>query len=323
VKSPYANQWGLSIQKQIGSDWLLAANYLGSNVIHVANGYEANPVVYLPGASCVLNGRTFTPCSSTANTRDRRLLTLQNPVEGVRFNDLRYYGTHGTRNYNGMLLSIQRRRSNGLTLQANYTYGHCIEDPLSDPKLRLGAPNERRYLDRGNCVQDRRHNFNTSTVYETPQFSNRALRAVATGWKVSGIVRILSGGFLSVAPGADRALATGPQRADQVMGNVYGPGKTLNKYLNPGAFAQPALGTFGNSGALSIEGPGSIRIDMGLTREIRIGETQTIEFRAEAFNLPNHLNPGNPTTTLSNGNFGRIQSAQDPRILQLALKYVF
>ena len=322
VKSPYANQWGLSIQRQIG-DWLFAANYLGSNVIHVANGYEANPVIYLPGASCVLNGRTYTPCSQTANTVQRRSLILQNPVDGSRFNDLRYYGTHGTRNYNAMLLSIQSRRFHGLTLQSNYTYGHCIEDPLSDPKLRLGAPNERRYLDRGNCVQDRRHNFNSSTVYETPQFSNGVVRKLASGWKISGIARLLSGGFLSVAPGQDRALATGPQRADQVMANVYGPGKPLNSYLNPAAFAQPAIGTFGNSGALSIEGPGTIRFDMGLTRAFRIREAQTVEFRVEAFNVPNHLNPGNPNTTLSSGNFGRIQSAQDPRILQLALKYVF
>ena len=185
VKPPYANQWGVSIQRQFGADWLVAANYVGSNVIHVANGYEVNPVVYLPGASCVIAGRTFSPCSSTSNTQQRRLLALQDPVEGARYGDLRYYGTHGTRTYNGMLLSVQRRRSNGLTLQANYTYAHCIEDPLSDPKLRLGAPNERRYLDRGNCVQDRRHNFNSSTVYETPQFSNGVLRKLATGWKIS------------------------------------------------------------------------------------------------------------------------------------------
>ena len=48
-----------------------------------------------------------------------------------------------------------------------------------------------------------------------------------------------------------------------------------------------------------------------------------MEFRAEAFNLPNHLNPGNPVTILTNGAFGAIQSAADPRIMQLALKYVF
>ncbi len=323
VKPPYANQWGLSIQRQIGSDWLLAVNYIGSNVIHVANGYEVNPVVYLPGSSCVLAGRTYSPCSSTSNTIQRRLLSLQNPVEGPSFGDLRYYGTHGTRNYNGMLLSIQRRRSKGLTLQANYTWGHCIEDPLSDPKLRLGAPNERRYLDRGNCVQDRRHNLNMSTVYETPQFSSGALRALATGWKVSGILRILSGNFMTVVPGRDNALQTGLQRADLVLTDVYGPGKTLNNYLNPAAFAQSAPGTFGNLGALNILGPGSIRIDMGLTRAFRIREGQSLEFRVESFNLPNHLNPNNPNLTLTNAVFGRIQSAADPRIMQLALKYVF
>jgi Carboxypeptidase regulatory-like domain len=323
VKPPYANQWGLSIQKQVGSDWMVSANYMGSNVIHVANGYEVNPVVYLPGASCVLAGRTYSPCSSTSNTIQRRLLSLQDPVNGPSYGDLRYYGTHGTRNYNAMLLSIQRRRSSGLTVQANYTYGHCIEDPLSDAKLRLGAPNELRYLDRGNCEQDRRHIFNGSTVYVTPQFSNGTLRALVTGWKVSGIVRILSGGFMSVLPGQDNALQTGLQRADQVMVNVYGPGKTLNNYLNPAAFAQSAPGTFGNSGALSIHGPGSIRIDMGLTRAFQIREGQSLEFRVEAFNLPNHLNPNNPNLTLTNNTFGVIQSAQDPRIMQLALKYVF
>jgi hypothetical protein len=62
---------------------------------------------------------------------------------------------------------------------------------------------------------------------------------------------------------------------------------------------------------------------MGLTRKFQVRENQAIEFRAEAFNLPNHMNPGNPGTTLNSTTFGRIQSASDPRIMQLALKYVF
>ena len=76
-------------------------------------------------------------------------------------------------------------------------------------------------------------------------------------------------------------------------------------------------------GIRNIQLPGSIRIDMGLTRKFRIREKQTVEFRAEAFNLPNHLNPGNPNTTLSNLNFGKIQSSLDERVMQFALKYVF
>jgi hypothetical protein len=62
---------------------------------------------------------------------------------------------------------------------------------------------------------------------------------------------------------------------------------------------------------------------MGLTRRFQVRENQSVEFRAEAFNIPNHLNPGEPILTLSDSNFGRILSAADPRILQLALKFVF
>ena len=76
-------------------------------------------------------------------------------------------------------------------------------------------------------------------------------------------------------------------------------------------------------GQRNIVGPGFIGIDMGLTRKFQIREKQLIEFRAEAFNVPNHVNPFNPVTTLTSTTFGKIQSANDPRILQLALKYVF
>ena len=71
-------------------------------------------------------------------------------------------------------------------------------------------------------------------------------------------------------------------------------------------------------------GPGSIRIDMGLTRSFRLTERQTMEFRAEAFNLPNHVNLNNPASlVLTNPLFGVITTVQDPRILQFAVKYSF
>ena len=78
-------------------------------------------------------------------------------------------------------------------------------------------------------------------------------------------------------------------------------------------------------------GPGSIQIDMGLSRTFRVREKQSIMFRAEMFNIPNHVNPCPPTgsnatcpdLTLTDSNFGRILSAGDPRIMQMALKYMF
>jgi hypothetical protein len=329
IAPPYINQWGLSVQKQVGQDYLLSASYVGNNIIHVVNGYEADPVVYLPGASCVIAGKTYTPCSSTANTIQRHLLYMENPVDGGLYNQVCYYGTYGTRNYNGMLLSIQRRQSHGVTLQANYTWGHCIEDPLSDPKIdHNGLLVARRQYDRGNCVQDRRQNFNLSTVYETPQFGGRAVRTLATGWKISGIIKAITGPMMTVEQGVDTALQTGDQRPNLVNTNVYGT-KTTRDYLNPKAFALSPTGTFGNLGALNIVGPGMFRVDMGLTRTFPVRESQTVEFRAEAFNLANHLNPNMlpsnnpPSLILSNNVFGQIQAAYDPRILQLALKYVF
>jgi hypothetical protein len=62
---------------------------------------------------------------------------------------------------------------------------------------------------------------------------------------------------------------------------------------------------------------------MGLTRKFAVRENQNLEFRAEVLNVPNHVNPGVPNTTLSNASFGQILSAGDPRIMQMALKYVF
>jgi hypothetical protein len=332
-KKTYIHQWNLSIQKQLAADWLASGSYLGNTGIHEANGYEANPAVYLPGASCVINGVTYTPCSSTSNTAQRRLLYLQDPVQGRPYGNILYADDGATRSYNAMALSLQKRRTKGVTIQANYTWSHCIDDGLQY-SISGAHIAERRRASRGNCELDRRHNFNMSTVYETPQFSNGTLRALGTGWQVSGIVRILSGPYVTVSSGLDNALSgTADQRPNQVLDSPYAANKSIQQWLNPAAFAQPALGTYGSLGSRNILGPGSIQIDMGLTRTFRIREKQSIMFRAEAFNMPNHVNPCAPTVngqvvacpdvTLTDSAFGRILSAGDPRIMQIALKYVF
>ena len=96
----------------------------------------------------------------------------------------------------------------------------------------------------------------------------------------------------------------------------------MNGWLNPSAFSRPNDGVWGNA-SLNIQGPGFITINMGLTRKFHVREKQSVEFRAEAFNLPNHMNPNNPVAVINNQNFGKIFSAGEPRIMQLALKYLF
>ena len=132
-----------------------------------------------------------------------------------------------------------------------------------------------------------------------------------------------SGDRLTISTGLDQALtgAPGVQRANQVSDDVYR--RTINQWFNPAAFAQPALGTFGNSGRNAYEGPGSRVVDLALVRSFRFAQTHRIEARVEAFNAFNWFRWNNPTTALNNANFGRILSAGDPRIMQFALKYQF
>ena len=76
-------------------------------------------------------------------------------------------------------------------------------------------------------------------------------------------------------------------------------------------------------GANTIAGHHTVQINMAMTRSFKVRESQSVQFRVEAFNLPNHMNPNSPITAINNVNFGKILSARDPRIMQLALKYVF
>src|SRR5438093_7454849 len=161
-----------------------------------------------------------------------------------------------TRNYNGLVLSVQRRRAKGLTIQGNYTFSHCIDDGYNDVIQTTGGQiQSRRGVNRGNCELDRRHNFNMSSVYELPRFSNTTLRILASGWQISGVVRAVTGAYFSAAAGTDIAGSGTPstpgntgvdQRANQILSDPYLPNKGPDGWLNPAAFAPPALGTYGN-----------------------------------------------------------------------------
>jgi len=333
MKTPYVHQWNLSVQRQVGTDWLLSANYIGNSTIHIAGALEVNPVIYLPDASCQINGTPYTPCSSTSNTNQRRQLYLQNPAEGRFFGPIIEVDDGGTSNYNGLLLSVQRRQSHGLTVQGNYTWSHCIGDTFvaMGGQVTAGIYPGRRGLERANCGAggtssggDLRQILNMSAVYETPQFSNATARLIASKWQISGIVRLQTGNYLTVTSGFDTALtnATGNNRANQTLSDPFAPNRSPTQWLNPAAFARPADGEWGSS-SKNILGPGAVRIDMALSRTFQIREKQSMQFRAEAFNIPNHMNPGSPVTALNNPNFGKILTASDPRIMQLALKYLF
>jgi hypothetical protein len=136
---------------------------------------------------------------------------------------------------------------------------------------------------------------------------------------------VRSGSWLNIRTGRDNAFTgIAAQRVNQVSDDVYGP-KTLARYLNAAAFAQPANGTFGDYERNSIRGPNFWKIDLSVSRLFSFGTNQNVEVRLESFNVLNNFNWGNPGTNLNAAaSFGRIQSnTGDPRIMQFGVKYAF
>jgi hypothetical protein len=325
-------QWNLAVQKQIGTDWMASASYLGNHTTHLWSNQQINPAVFLGLGPCTLGGVQYTTCSTTANQDQRRRFSLEN-LGNQGYGFVNHLESGGTASYNGLLLSVQRRPVSGITISSNYTWSHCITDTTPGGRMQFSTnandswinPDNRRF-DRGNCwavAADRRHVFNLSAVAETPRFANSVLKAAASGWRFSPIFRVLSGGYMTITTNQDRALnGVANQRVNQLMANVYGD-KTPSKYLNPAAFALPAFGTFGNSGAGSVRGPGTWQFDLAVSRTFQIREAQKIDFRAEAFNVTNSFRMDDPVTRLNSNTFGQVLSAKDPRIMQFALKWVF
>src|SRR5262249_28317195 len=152
--------------------------------------------------------------------------------------------------------------------------------------------------------------FNASVVAQTPKFSNRTLDLIAGNWQISPILKIRSGQFFTVTTAVDNALnGAANQRPNQILPNPYLPNKGVDGWLNPKAFASPLPGTYGNLAANNLVGPAAVQLDIALTRTFSVAEKKTVQLRAEAFNLPNHMNPNTPVaTTNTAGTFGKIQN---------------
>jgi Carboxypeptidase regulatory-like domain/TonB dependent receptor len=325
----YLNEWNLSIQRQLGKDWLVTANYVGNETTHLFTSNQANPGVFQGLGACTLNGVSYPVCSTVANIQQRRILTLKNPAQGAFYGAVAQADDGGTGSYEGMFLSAQRRMSKGVTLLANYTWSHCISDIIdsqigSGGASTAGAVPGNRDAYRGNCqTSDQRQVFNLSAVAQTPKFTSRMLRIIAGNWQISPIMSIKSSQFFTVTSGVDSALSGQTGETPNLTGNPYPAKQGPSGWISSSAFAPAAAGTYGNLGYNNIKGPGVFQLDVALSRTFAVHEKKTLQIRAESFNMVNHVNFNTPVATLNSGNFGQITSAADPRIIQLAAKFVF
>ena len=335
ITPTYIGSWNLTVQQQFSQSWLASASYMGSQTTHLWAQVSLNPGIFYPGTNCTLPNGTFVSgtCSTQGNIDVRRRLAQVNPVEGRGIGRMSEYTYGGTQSYNGMLLSLQHRPQRGVAVTTNYTLSHCVGDYAgrSSRGVSLGADETyqdatNRRLDRANCISDVRHALNFTATADTPEFGNRTVKMIASGWRVSGIYRRTTDTFLTVTSGVDRALndIVG-QRPNQVADNIYKDKskRPYSQYLDPAAFALPALGSLGNFGRVNVAAPGQWQFDAALSRIFKFRESQSLEFRVEAYNVTNSFRPGNPNVALNNNTFGQIRTSLDPRITQFALKYIF
>ena len=358
LKTTSVNQWNLTIQRQLGRDWLASIQYIGSESAHLLDSYQLNPAVFIPG-TCAAGQYGLTAagaCSTAANQNFRRVFSLAGYPGASSYSYVDTFDDGGTSSYNGLLLAVTKRLSKGLSANVNYTWSHCIGDlNIGDSTGNAGAgyvnPANRR-LDRSNCQSneiggtfsaDRRHIFNSTIVYRTPKLANEWASKALSDWVVTGIYHAMSAYWVTASLSTDVALtaaATAGERPVQVLANPLcaNPGPAPSCWINPAAFATPPLGTLTSTGKNNIPGPAFWQVDLAIAKEFAIHENHRIEFRAEAFNVTNSFRSGIPQaagaagnaaggsglgTTFGTSTFGQITSALDPRIMQLALKYAF
>ncbi len=312
-QTPLAYDWNFTIERQLGADWMVRAAYVGSHASHLMETVELSPVVY--------------PTKVHLYPEYSDIAMAQQDINS---------------SYNSLQLTAQKRFSKGLTILANYTWSKSIDDLPNGQDITtvvVGGNSPipwympgRHQFDRGPSEFDHTHRLVTSFSWAMPRLTSSpaAVRFVAGGWQFTGLLSAQSGGPLTITAGKDQSgTALSTDRAVLLSNTVYGAGacgsaKPCVDWLLPGSFGLPAAGTFGNLGKGALRGPNQIYYDGGLFKEFPIrGERMKFQFRAEFFNLFNRVNFNNPATNFSGAGFGRITSAGDPRIGQLALKFVF
>jgi hypothetical protein len=324
IKPQYMMQWNLSYQRQVGSNWLLQANYLGNATRHIWGSTDVNYAVSsIPGAS-------------TSNTNNRRLTYLANPTTGQYYGDIQQTDDGANAEFHGMFLSAQKRMSHNFTLQVNYNWSHCVSSWDFAGELAgvvYQNPLNRKTGERGNCGFDHRQTFTSSLVAISPGLGGGIPRMLTKDWQIAPLVSLATGNPIQVTDGGkDISLSgQGLDRPNVILPDqVYGP-RTITTYLTPAAFQCAGSnaactvfsGQFGNLGRNALYGPGNITWDMAVSRRFKIGERWKVDFRADFFNILNHANWNNPTTNVTSGTFGQITTFGAPRIIQMALKLAF
>jgi hypothetical protein len=334
LRLPYAQDWNFTVERSFGQSWLLDVGYVGTKGTKLPRFVEDNPAVYVPGQS------------TEDNVNQRRLYsgcTLASPNSCV-------YGSIGlisgiaNSNYNSLQSSLQKRFSHGLEFMASYTYSKTLDDASSfnitgsSPQSVAGENDLAQdpfdlAAEYGRSLFDARHRFVLSYVWQIPFWTHAQnwYEYAFGNWQVNGIFSASTGTPFTVYDSSDPSLeGQSPEisgffsdRPNLVASPNDGP-KTPQDWFNLQAFQRVTEpGQFGSAGRNVVQAPGIAEWDFSLFKDFRVAESRTLEFRAEVFNILNRPNFGIPVSDINSPGFGEIQSASPPRLIQLALKFLF
>ncbi len=315
-KSPYAYHFNLGVQRQLRAKIGTEVAYVGSRGYNLPMFMEINPGVYAPGQTA--RGARLMPA-----------FALVRPTFPVA----RSW-------YDSLQSSVRILPTRGFNLLASYPLGKTTDHvsglniggearPVMPVVQGDEASIERALeFEKGPALFDARHRFVLSFGYELPLLTDRSafVRHVAGGWQLNGIYQAQSGFPLTVTQGAVLDIRYMTSRPDVTCDPNDGP-KTTAQYFNTSCFTTLTLAQTGerpgNAGRNSVRGPGFQRTDLSIFKNFDFAGRHRVQVRIEAFNLLNQPRFGQPGNIFGTATFGQITTAEDGRIIQLALKYRF
>jgi hypothetical protein len=261
------------------------------------------------------------------STTNKIVGVTQNPVTGAgtpirefggRFAEIDYKTSGGTDHYDSMQATINRRFATGLSLGAQYTWGHSIGNSGGSNEANTAGNPFNFEADRGNNNFDIRQSLNVSVLYEIPHSRGVQIGVIENARSGVPIDVLLVRPDLAYRDSAGNVYASpvvsNGQALTTAVVNVPGGGSSRNvrrpdvvagvdpylhtgdklQWINPAAFSVPAPGTFGNSGRNSLTGPMLAQTDLTVSKRFRFTESKNLEARAEFYNIFNRANFSNP-----------------------------
>jgi hypothetical protein len=303
-KVAYLQSWNFTVEHELRRNLLARASYAGSKGTKLLQGVELNGGVYIPGRSTAANLASRQPYAPALTTLTSLCFC-------------------GNSMFNSLQATLEKRFSGGLSVLANYTLARSIDYGSGAGTLwpSYANPNDFRF-NRGLSDFFHKHRFVTSWIWELPHLNrqDRIMRAILGGWNVNGVFSYQTGAPFTITSGQDNSFSgLGTDRAD-LAGDwrVANPGPAA--WFNTRAFAPNAIGTFGNTGRNILIGPNFTSLDVSLVKDFAPRERLKLQFRAEAFNLPNHANFNQPASSRASATFGQITGSAAARVMQFAIK---